>query len=184
MSPLELCILISISQSVHSRPAHECVHDKVQHLVNLRTNHILYDDHPYDRRRLQGAADSNHTDTAPVRVRPYYDPDTFSIRNDIRHDDMSYIKSLMSSVSRFYHDHIEVIPVQHGLFLHRECADSYDTESGSKCVQFSREQQCGLVTIPDAHLGEDLLYSFAKSLDALKLPAGSGPVRQSSSFHI
>ena len=182
-----ISLYLSRIDNVNGEPVHQCVHEKVQQMVPPRTSHIEYNNHPFDRsndsktsnhgnaRRLTESGGAlEHQHTAPIRVQSYYDPQTFSSSNGPGEDGFAYIQSLMSTVTRFYHNHVAVVPVEHGLYLHRECEDTFPSELGTNCLRFSRKQQCGLVTIPDEHFAGDLQYLYPHSSDTIELPAGSG----------
>eukprot|EP01084_Bolivina_argentea_P263912 446870_1 len=158
---------------------HKCSHNDVYPHIDLHEVMVNYDHHPYDNALQKPRRLSTTTEPAPIRIKPYYDPTTVSTDNDLTLDQISYIKSVISTATRFYSQFVQVIPVQNNLSFDRVCTKSYDTEFGTNCVEYETPSECGMVEIPSHHLSENILYFYDESAEnpnttAAKLPAGIG----------
>ena len=167
--------LLLLTALCRSRKIHKCVHDDVHHHIDLNRINVEYSNHPFDstpsseQRRLVDTPERT-----PIRINPYYDPKTISTNNGLSSEDIEYVKSLISTTSRFYQQFVQVVPIANNLFLRRECTKSYDTEFGTNCVEYAASTQCGLMDIPDEHMASELLYHYPSGTGATRLPAGSG----------
>lgn len=182
MSPLQLFQLLSflfISLCI-SQQVHKCSHDHIDY--DIEESFINYDNHPFDKsnnnnnyQRTTRRRELIKTEPQPIRIKPYYEPTQISTDNGLKDEDIEYIKSLISSVIRYYEQFVSIIPVSGNLKIHRKCTQWYNTEFGINCVEYQKPNYCGMVDLPDEHLDEDLLYfNPINTTKAFKLPSGPG----------
>merc|ERR1719464_1190755 len=104
--------------------------------------HVPYHNHPFDKRITDSSADSTpstrrrtltESETAPIRVSAYYDPD--SITNARSASEIHALKSVIGAIVNYYEDTIRVIPVDGTFYMQRRCNQFYYSDycSSSDC---------------------------------------------------
>lgn len=180
MSPLWI-ILYGIIYAVFAHDHHQhhnCIHDQIEH--ELIQQHIKYkSDSGFDGVSIKDKKNGKRnllqsTQYKPIRIRPYYDPNTFNI---LPYDKQIYIKELISTSILYLEQFVYVIPVDGPLILNR-CQRSwfYDEFTYSVCPksEYMHSIKCQYAQIPEAHLGEAWYYDEITKKSTLYKKSGSG----------
>ena len=135
--------------------------------------HIISDDetniHPNTRRR--GLSES---ETAPIRISAYYDPDTIESRNAA---EIHALKAVIGAIVNYYENTIRVIPVDGTFYMERFCNSWYNVDGFQNCILYNNgatEYTCQDATVPDSHFKEQYLYYYPTNYSAQVLPGGTG----------
>lgn len=165
---------------------HKCSHDHIHSNIDIKKQFIDYKHHPFEyntneefrsrRRELdQNEISESEPEPQPIRIKPYYDPYMISTENGLTESQIEYIKSLISTVIRYYESFVSVIPVSDKLSFDRTCTYWIETEFGINCLEYLEPNQCGMVDLPNQHMNENYLYFHpSNTTRAIKLPSGSG----------
>ena len=141
--------------------------------------HIKYNNHPLEDDSITNKKNGKRnllqsTQYKPIRIRPYYDPNTFNI---LPNDKKIYIKKLISTSILYLEQFVYVIPIQGPLLINR-CQRTwyYDEFTYSVCPlsEYTHPIKCQYATIPDEHMAESWYYDEITKQSTLYKRAGSG----------
>ena len=167
---------------------HECANHKqdIQKGVNLHQIHVPYKNHPYERIITDNIEDEysntrrralSESETAPIRISAYYDPDTILSRDA---SEIHELKAVVGAIVNYYENAIRVVPVDGTFYMERFCNSWYNGGPSGQyenCILFnggSTINYCQEATVPDSHFREQYIHHYPDNKSAAILQGGAG----------